>query len=105
MPSRMPWAADLEDGVHAEPEDRPVDERRAGLVRGDLVVHRVRADQLADQLAPRAGRPDAADPDLAGEIPLDLAQALADRLDGPRLGPEIDLLEDVAVGVEHGEVR
>ncbi len=98
-------AADLEDRVDLLADHRVSDERGARLVRRDLVDDRVRADELADELAAGARRPDAADTNLVSHLALDLLEPFVHDLDRPRLGAQVDLLDDEPVVVDEREVR
>ena len=73
-------------------------------MRGDLVVYGVGPHQLADQLPARTGRADAPDSNAVADLGLDFPQAAVHHLDGPALGPGVDLFHHVPVFVEHHEV-
>jgi len=64
-------AADFENGVHSQAKNGTVDERGAGFMGGDLIVHGVGADQLAYELAPGTGCTHPANADLPTQIALD----------------------------------
>ena len=98
-------AADLEDGVHLLVNQAVADVHRAGLVRGDLVLDRIRAGQLSDQFPAGPGGAHAANRDPASDLVGDVLQSLVHHLDGARVRLGVDLLDYVAVLVDHHEIR
>ncbi len=97
--------ADLEDRIDRRVEIAPADEGGAGLVGRDLVLNRVGADQLADQLPAGPGGPHAADRDRVAELVPQLLQPVGHHLHGSPLRSDVDLLEKVSIPIRHREVR
>jgi len=89
----------LEDGV-----DVFVYINRGRRVRRDLVLDDVRADEVAGEVAPRAGGPDAPHDYLIRDLRAHLGQAAPDGLDGPARGHQVPLRDDVAVLVHRDDV-
>ena len=96
--------ADLEDGVGHAVDELAADEGGARLVGGDLVVDGVGADELADELAARAGGGDAQDVQAGAHLVPDVGQALVDHLDRAAVGLDVDLLDHLAGLVQHHQV-
>ena len=96
-------AADLEDRVDLA-ADLAADEVCAGLVGGDLVGDDVGTDELADELAAGAGGADAQQVDALADLVVDVDQARGHDFHGPRVGLDVDLLDDRAGRVDDDEV-
>jgi len=74
-------------------------------VGGDLVGDGVGPGELADELAPRAGRAYAAQHDTVTDLVADLGEPRVDHLDGAGVGRRVDLFDDLARLVHDDEVR
>src|SRR4051794_17724046 len=72
---------------------------RAGLVRGDLVVDGVSADEFADQFAPATSRSNATNVEHRAEFLLNLAQTGGHDLDRAAVGAQVDFVEQIAVTI------
>jgi hypothetical protein len=97
--------ADLEYRVHRLPEVSPADEGGPGLVGGDFILDGIRTYEFPDKFPARAGRADSPDPDSFPEFLPKFAQALRHHLHRPSLRTNVDLLQEVPLPVEEGEIR
>ncbi len=97
--------ADLKDGVgHPTVEQRVAHEGGTGLVGGDLVRDYVGADQFAHQFATGAGGSHAQDVEPRSHLLPDIGEPLAHHFHRAPICLGIDLLDEVAPGVQHDQI-